>query len=84
VYIGVVCELLEHKVSDIGPRYFCLNRRVSSVELVTIDAGSGTIDEYCRPDDDPIQRALHDIAFLDFFVPEHITENEGEDNDLLK
>jgi hypothetical protein len=84
VHIGAVSKLLEHKVSNIGPRYFCLNRRVSSAELTAIDTGSGAIGEYRGSDDDPIQRALHDVAFLDFLVLKEISENEGHDNDIEK
>jgi len=84
VHIGVVSKLLEHKVSNIGPRYFCLDGRVSSAELAAIDTGSGTIGEYCGSDDDPIQCALHDVAFLDFLVLKEISEKEGDDNDFVR
>ena len=84
MHIGVVSKLLEHKVSNIGPRYFPLDRRVSSAELAAIDTGSGTIGEYCGSDDDPIQCALHDVVFLDFLVLKEISEKEGRDNDIVK
>ena len=82
--IGVVSKLLEHKVSNIGPRYFCLDRRVSSAELAAIDTGPGAVCEHRGSDDDPFQSALHDVAFLGFLVLKEISEKERHDNDTVR
>ena len=54
--IGVVREFREHKVSHIGPQYFCLDGCIGGAESAAVDTDSETIGEHRGSDDEHATR----------------------------
>lgn len=81
--VGIIRQLSQHEVSDIGTRDAVLDRLVGMRKAMPVSTSVRSVGQVSRAGNRPIQMAFSNTTFLTLVVGEDVPQRERND-DVLK